>query len=75
MLNVSASTLGFPKALLGQGLDSIFWIFLVAYLLGASVLVYHWQKYGGGSRKIFIIETIFIIGSLLLLFFTFLAIP
>ncbi len=58
-----------------NGLKSFFWLFVIAYLVMSAILVYHWQKYGGKSKKIFVVETVFIVGSLALIILAFSYIP
>lgn len=41
-------------------------IFFVCYILAASVLFYHWRKYGMKNKKILYMESIFIIMSCIL---------
>jgi len=64
-----------PAGVVSMGLHSLFWLFVIVYLCLSAILVYHWQKYGGKSKRIFIAETIFIIGSIILLVIAFLFIP
>ncbi|MFZ3020078.1 MAG: hypothetical protein WA051_00970 [Minisyncoccia bacterium] len=64
-----------PTELISSGLHSLFWLFVIIYFTVSAVLIYHWQKYGGKVRRIFIAETVFIVGSVILLLTAFLFIP
>lgn len=64
-----------PAEIISGGLTGFFILFLVGYAVVAAVLVYHWQKYGGRTRRIFIVETLFITVSVLFSAIAFFAIP
>ncbi len=65
----------FSAETLTSGIRSIFWLFLIVYLITGGVLVYHWQRYGGKSKVLFIVETVFIVGSVIFALAAFFAIP
>ncbi len=64
-----------PVETLTSGIRSIFWLFLIVYLTMGGILVYHWQRYGGKSKVLFIVETVFIVGSVLFALLAFFEIP
>lgn len=64
-----------PEGILGTGATTIFWLFAIIYLIVGTIVVYHWQRYGGKSKLVFVMETVYIVGSLALLVGAFLAIP
>jgi len=70
------SVIGFSNIsgdVFSSGVHSLFWLFVIVFLIFAAILVYHWQKYGGHSRTFFVIETVFAVGSLILGIIAFLA--
>ena len=48
----------------------IFLIFTVCYIIVSFILLYHWSKYGMKSSGILVAQSLYVIVSAMLLFFT-----
>lgn len=55
-------------------LSIILIVFAAIYFVISSVLFYHWETYGLGSRGIIMAETLFVIVSVVLFIITFLSV-
>ena len=50
----------------GAILWTVFALFLALYVIVSAVLVYHWNRYGLGSRTIFFAQAVFFVVSIFL---------
>ena len=51
-----------------KGLFAVFFLILIAWMAVSAALVYHWRKYGKGDKNVSIAQSIYFIGSVILLF-------